>query len=264
LGGTAYNYSATAIGKPFDGFLSAGGSLNYSILPVPGDYTINAIASVEGTDVRYFGGTNIVQPGDFAGVVIRATTTSSLSATFNINLAPAGVDDVRALLRMPNTSTIVAVATVDASPQVTTCMLYSMSQFDLTPDTDFDQDGRRYLHYGAASDSSRCDALAADGTGALFVGGMLNLPNTDLMAVARVTAAGQNDANYGAGGVALFNTRALFGPTYDERVFALGVQNGRAIAAGPSAPVASPTPANTDMAIVRLTDDERLFVGDFE
>ncbi|MDC8011006.1 hypothetical protein [Tahibacter soli] len=264
VGGTAYNYSVAAIGKPFEGSLYAGSTLSLSTIPIPHDYVINAFASEPFTDVVYFGGTIRTGSADTAGVVLRVTSASYLTATFNPNVVADGIDDVRAFARRPD-GRLVAAVTADAPNASTTCVAYAMDGGNLAPDLGFgpNGNGRRDVDFGAGV-SVRCDAIAADAGNNVFVVGTASLSSYDAMAVARLSPIGQNDPGYGAGGNVLVNTIGIAPTMVDERGLAAGVQEGRLILGGYSEAATSPTPATSSMLVVRLTDDDHLFVSDFE
>lgn len=266
FGGTAYNYSAAAIGKPFEGSLQPGSSVSMASIPVPHDYVVNAFSTVPFSDVVYFAGTLRTGTADTAGVVLRVTQVAATTATFNPNFVANGIDDVRAIARRTD-GKLVAAVTAEAPNQTTTCVVYSMDDDDLSPDLVFgpNGNGRRDVHFGvSASEATRCDAIAIDPINGVFVAGTASLSSYDAMAAARLSPVGQIDPGFGSGGYARVNTVGIAPTMYDERALVAGVHEGRLIIAGPGETTISPTSATSRMQLVRLTDDEHLFGSDFE
>ncbi|MEO6689325.1 MAG: hypothetical protein ABIS07_10725 [Dokdonella sp.] len=271
VGGTAYDFSDPTIQfKVFAAAIVPGGAVITTVNFVGGyNVVINAMAMNPLSNSMLLTGSTQLPNGsdtDTAIILVRASTVVVWNnRVLNVN---AGYDEGRGVaIKFDGNIIVAGVADVSGSSR-TQCVVYE-TDANLNPVINFGQSGGGLAtnFTGVNIDSARCDAVVVDSQRRAYISGaVLHGTGEFDMAIGRLTDTGTFDA-------LLYGDQApgysVLGPddspnVHNERVFAVGLQNGRAIIAGPSEPFTGATLANTDMLFLRLDEYDYLFANGME
>ena len=276
LGGTAYNFATAPTFRAFYSSVQSGFvDVAHQVLTVAqNNVFINALAVDDVSDYTFMTG-SIQLVDDQSNVdtaILVIKVHSVLGWTYSIidpNFVPMGYDEGRAIAARPDGKIVIA-GTVDiASPVFTDCAVYQVdSDLNLDPGFGDAHNGSIITAFsGGTSDGARCDALAVDASH-VYVGGTARIDNDSDrdMAVARLNYDGTFDPGFGIAqsGIAILGPGDSQSLTRFDTVLAMGLQQSRVVVAGPIEPMSGATPENSEMAFVRLGDDEFVFANSFE
>jgi uncharacterized delta-60 repeat protein len=277
LGGTAFDFAHAPLFKAFYSLVQSGTvDVATQVLTVAANnVTITGLATDYNTGYSYMSGSIQLVDGssniDDAILAIRVHSVLGWSYNiFNTNLVTRGFDEGHAVAVRPDGKVVIVGVVDEASPIFMDCAIYQLTS-DLNPDTSFGDahNGTILTNFtGGITDAASCDAVAVDGENRVFVGGMekrYNDADRD-MVIARLTPSGAFDPTFGTigPGISMVDPGDSASTTVFERVMTMGLQNGRAVVAGPSEPPSGATPSNSDMIIVRLADEDFIFAHSFE
>ena len=268
VGGTAYDFTDPTVQfKAFVASIVPGGAVITTVKDIGGNNTfISGMTMNTAANSIVLTGYTQLPVGndtDAAIVVVRASNVVVWnSRVLNVN---AGYDEGRAVAIKFDGNIIVAGVADVPNTNHTACVVYELDA-NLNPVANFGTSGGGLAtnFTGVNLDSARCDAVVVDNQRRAYITGTLLHGTGDLdMAIGRLTDTGAFDTLlYGdqTPGYSILSP-GDFPNVVNEHGFTVGLQNGRAIIAGPSEPFSGATPANTDMIFLRLNEYDFLFAN---